>query len=229
MSAPKPTDYTDYADNNYGVAVRLVDEDFRAELASWQIPAHRTHFGDLTGKVFMDIGAGDLVLGERLAEIGEPAIYYVQDLSRPSLEAGLARLEEAGISTNRIVPLVSDQFDFSAVPDGSLDGAFSNSLFSHLTLNSIALCLRNLAPKMKTGAAYLSSMIVVPAATEPESYDWSHLGTKGSAVVSYPTKDPYHYTAATVHLIGQLQDGFSVAQIHDYGHPFQKLVEFRKR
>lgn len=223
------TDYENYTENTYGKNARRTDEEYRAQLTSWQVPAVKRHFGDLTGKVFIDVGAGDIVLGETLSDIGVPSIFYAQDLSRPSLEAGLHRIREAGISTSIFRALVSDDFDFGVIPDRSLDAAFSNSLFSHLSINSILLCLRNLAPKMKPGSKYLSSMIVLPIGDERAPYDWSYLGTKGSTVVSYPTRDPFHYTEETVHLLSSFKTGFDVTQVHDYGHPFQKLVEFTAR
>lgn len=216
-------------DNRYAQVTRITDQAYRDRLTSWQLPAIRTHFGDLTGQAFLDIGAGDIVLGEHLAELGPPAVFYAQDLNRKSLDAGMARLARAGSPTERIVTLASPDFDFSAIPDGGLDAAFSNSLFSHLSINSIVLCLRRLAPKLKAGGKYLSSMIVLPHDEEDQPFDWSHLGLKGTNVVSYPACDPYHYSPDTVLHLSTFQTGFEVVKIHPYGHPFQKLVEFRRR
>ena len=221
------TDYEKYAENNYGKRARITNHEYRTRLTSWQVPAIKKHFGNLTGKVFIDVGAGDIVLGEKLSDIGAPSIFYAHDLSRPSLEAGIERIGNSGFSTRNFRTLVSDDFDFGVIPDGTIDAAFSNSLFSHLSINSILLCLRKLAPKMKPGSRYLSSMIVQPSGDESAPYDWSYLGTKGTAVVSYPTRDPFHYAEETIYLLSKLKTGFEVTQVHDYGHPFQKLVEFK--
>lgn len=225
-SLSRRTGYKDYKENSYGRFARKTNESSRKNLASWQIPAIKKHCGDLTNKSFMDIGAGDLVLGEYLAEIGIPRVFYVQDLSGPSLRSGISRLKQKGISTDIFEVLVSDNFDFGRVADDSLDYAFSNSLFSHLSINSILLCLSNLAPKMKNGGQYFSSMIVVPDGNETRAYDWRYLQRKGTDVISYPTKDPFHYNEALVFNLSHLNVGFQVHAIHDYGHPFQKLVEF---
>jgi hypothetical protein len=166
------------------------------------------------------------VLGEKLGEIGRPKKFFVQDLSEPSINAGLKRMNKNGVDTTNIIPLISYNFNFDKVDDASIDFAFSNSLFSHLSLNSIILCLRNLRPKMKVNAKYLTSMIVVPGEIEPLSYDWSYLKTPGSNIISYPTKDPYHYTKSTINETLDGRIGFKIIQVHDYGHPFQKLVEF---
>lgn len=223
-----PTGYENYTENEYGKHARITSSTDRNDLVSWQVPAIKKHFGDLTNKVFIDIGAGDIVLGEQMPDLGYPKTFYVQDLSQPSLISGLKRIKSAGISIDNIIPMSSDNFNFDKVPDTSIDFAFSNSLFSHLSINSIILCLRNLCPKMKQRSIYLSSMIIVPGKVEPKSFDWSYLKTKGSAIVSYPVKDPFHYTEATVRLLPSFETGFEFLAIHDYGHPFQKLVEFRR-
>lgn len=218
--------YPDYRENNYGKSARFTDENYRADLLSWQIPAIKEHFGSLAGKTFIDIGAGDIVLGERVHEIGVPKKFYVQDLSEPSLRAGLDRIAASGVDVGIFQAMVSDHFNFDCIRDGELDAAFSNSLFSHLTLNSILACLRNLFPKLKPGGSYLTSMIVLPGTRELYRYDWGYLQEPRADIVSFSMKDPFHYTEKTIRNLGILGPGFEVRAVHDYGHPFQKLVEF---
>lgn len=218
--------YPDYKENPYGTNPRVIDDQERKKLAAWQIPAIQKHIGNLTGKVFLDIGAGDLILGERLEETGVPKKFYIQDLSETSLEAGLQRVKSLGIDISVFHKLVSDDFNFDEIEDAELDSAFSNSLFSHLSINSIVLCLRRLRPKMKVGTSYYSSMIVLPDNSEDMVYDWHYLKTPGSGVISYSNKDPFHYTENTIKNLQIFSTGFVVTEIHDYGHPFQKLVEF---
>ena len=79
---------------------------------------------------------------------------------------------------------------------------------------------------MKVGSKYFSSMIIVPGEDVTKLYDWSYLGRKYTNVISYPTKDPFHYNDEAVDTLSHFNTGFKVVTIHDYGHPFQKLVEF---
>lgn len=223
------TGYENYSENEYGKTARMTDQSYRDRLASWQIPAIKLHFGDLEGKVFIDIGAGDIILGEHLRELGQPQTFYAQDLSRPSLNAGLKRITGASTDSPPFITMSSDNFDFSSIPDRTIDCAFSNSLFSHLSVNSKVLCLRQLAPKMKSTGKYLSSMIVVPDDRETMAFDWSYLDTQGSDVVSHFTKDPFHYSEKSLERLAEFDTGFIVSKVHDYGHPFQRLVEFRLR
>lgn len=90
------TGYEEYTENNYGKVARITNDEYRERLTSCQVPAIKRHFGNLTGKTFLDIGAGDIVLGEKLADIGTPSTFYAQDLSQPSLDAGISRIGKAG-------------------------------------------------------------------------------------------------------------------------------------
>ena len=220
------TGYPNYTENSYGKNPRIIDDQERRKLAAWQIPAIQKHIGNLTGKVFLDIGAGDLIFGERLQETGVSKKFYIQDLSEISLDTGLQRVQSLGVDVNVFCKLVSDTFNFDEIEDAELDSAFSNSLFSHLSINSILLCLRRLRSKMKVGTSYYSSMIVLPDNSEDMIYDWYYLQTPGSEVISYSNKDPFHYTENTIKNLQIFSTGFVVNEIHDYGHPFQKLVEF---
>ena len=81
---------------------------------------------------------------------------------------------------------------------------------------------------MNKDSIYMSSMIVVPKKVEPEFYDWRYLKQEESNVVSYSAKDPFHYAESTVYLLSSFRTGFEVIDIHNYGHPFQKLVECKR-
>ena len=224
------SEHKNYSDNKYGKYSRITNDKYREMLTSWQVPAIKKYCGDLTDTVFLDVGAGDIVLGEKLKEIGNPKIFYVQDLSKPSLESGITRLTKKGIDTNRFVTMASDDFNFDLITDQTVDNAFSNSLFSHLSLNNILLCLKKLCPKMKKGAKYFSSMIVCPNKDDVKPYDWSFLNSGVlKKITSYSSKDPFHYSKETIFKLSSFSTGFNVIEIHeDYGHPFQKLVEFQK-
>ena len=206
---------------------RLTNNDKRERLAAFQMQSIQKHIGDLTNKVFLDIGAGDIVLGEKLDQIGTPQKFFVHDLSEKSIDAGLERLKSTGINTDIFHKSVSDCFDFKVIQDQEVDAAFSNSLFSHLSIELIILCLRNLSYKMKNGSSYFTSMIILPDNTERSSYDWSYIDSPFAQHSSYDNKNPFHYTKNTLENLQAHDIGFEFKQVYEYGHPFQKLVEFR--
>ena len=166
------------------------------------------------------------MLGEKLDNIGTPQKFFVHDLSEKSIDVGLERLKSTGINTDIFHKSVSDCFDFGTIKDQEVDAAFSNSLFSHLSIDLITVCLRNLSPKMKNGSSYFTSMIILPDNTERSSYDWSYIDSPFSQHNSYANKNPFHYTKNTLENLGANDIGFELKHIHEYGHPFQKLVEF---
>ena len=58
------------------------------------------------------------------------------------------------------------------------------------------------------------------------TFDCSFLKKPKVNVTNSSIKDPFHYTSATIKSLKNLNIGFEVKPIHEYGHPFQKLVEF---
>ena len=209
-------------ENNYKNKARTTSKQYREDLSSWQIPAIQKHIGTLDGKVFLDIGAGTIIPGEHFEKIGKPNKYYAQDIRLEPLVEGIEFLKSKGVDTSIFHKLVSDDFDFGLIKDGEVDVAWSNSLFSHLSINSICHCLKNLHPKMKRGSSYYTSMLILPDNLERASYNWSQQN-----VTSYSSRDPFHYTKSTLNKYPFIdQTGFQLKTIHKYGHPIQELVEF---
>lgn len=215
-------------ENNYKNIARSTSNQHRDDLAGWQIPAIQKHMGSLNHKVFLDIGAGTIIPGEHFEKIGTPDKYYAQDINSKTLADGIEFLKSKGVDISVFNELVSDDFDFGLIDDGEVDVAWSNSLFSHLSIDSICHCLKNLNTKMKPGASYYTSMIILPDDLERSDYDWHHLRVKYSADTSHCSRDPFHYTSATLNKCPFVdQTGFELLAIHDYGHPIQQLVQFR--
>ena len=213
----------EYSENNYLKETRITNDEYKSRLVSFQIPAILEHFQTLNNKKFLDLGCGDIVLGEFEGILGRPFKYYVQDINKTAVDTGINRLRKNGIDISNICPLISPYFDLSQIENQTLDGAFSNSLFSHLTLNSILICLKNLFPKMKKSAKYLSSMIIIPESHNELTYEWK----VKYGVTSHSAKDPFHYKFNLLKVYVESTTNFQVVQNHSYGHPFQRLVEFK--
>lgn len=212
-----------YFENNYLENDRITNDEYKSRLTAFQIPAIIEHFQTLENKQFLDLGCGDIVLGEFQEILGRPIKYFVQDINKNAVDVGINRLKGKGIDTSNIFPLISPYFDLSKIENQRLDCAFSNSLFSHLTLNSILICLNNLYPKMKRTAKYMSSMIIIPENHNEITYEWK---VKYGAI-SHSARDPYHYKFSLFKKYVESTTNFEVVQNHAYGHPFQRLVEFK--
>lgn len=217
-----PVTVMSYAENNYAENPRIINEEYRTRLQSFQVPAILRHFGSLEQKVFADIGSGDMPLAYCQDQIGRPSIYYATDLNAKSLISGIERLKRKGVDVGNIKTIATAFFDFSTIPDGKIECAFSNSLFSHLSINTILLCLKNLRPKMAFGSKYLSSMIILPEGIDALRFEWK----VEHGVVSHSTMNPFHYDYKEFKKIIEVCTDFDCFAVHQYGHPFQLLVEF---
>lgn len=172
---------------------------------------------------FLEFGCGDLRLGEKVIPYLREGRYFGADLNQRNLDRGAAHLAGKGIGLARAQLFATYDTSLAPVPDGSVDMAFSNSVFSHLTLNTILLCLTSIAPKLRPGAAYYSSMILIPEGAEfsvpcPWVQDGHHLR-------SFPARNPYHYTFPMAEAAAGLA-GMTCGLCEDYGHPFQKMLRF---
>jgi len=211
-----------YVENNYLRNPRIINNEYRARLQSFQVPAIKKHFGHLEGKCFADIGCGDIPLGYCQEEMGRPKKYYATDLNRKALASGLKSMKKSGIDISNMEIISGPYFDFDLIPNASIDAAFSNSLFSHLSLNTILICLKRLRPKMANHAKYLSSMIILPPGIDCIEYKWE---VKHGAT-SHAAKDPFHYRFSEFKKVVDSCTDFTCHNSYEYGHPFQALVEF---
>ena len=89
----------------------------------------------------LDIGCGPMRLGSALIPLLKNGWYYGQDINPGTIAFGEEVLREVGIPEQAPYTLfASDQFEFAPV-DRPVQIAFANSVFSHLTLNSIFTAL----------------------------------------------------------------------------------------
>lgn len=139
----------------------------------------------------LDIGCGCLRGGVHAIAYLEAGHYYGIDLSQDLLDAGYAtELPAAGLQHK--IPRenlhATDVFDISSFKQ-TFDMAIAVSVFSHLTLNQLKLCLINLGADMRPGAQFFVTYF-----HSPPAHDWSKplRHTPGNKL-SFPDRDPFHY------------------------------------
>ena len=163
-------------------------------------------------------------LGSALIPLLNDGWYYGQDINPDTIAFGEEVLREAGIPKEAPYTLFSsDQFDLALV-DRPVQIAFANSLFSHLTLNSIFTALLQLQNVLaSTGVLYATFF-----ALEPGS-QWLHPHPRnkwGRSFETYPHQDPYHYPLPLLQDVAR-HAGFRLDLIKDFGHPTQTMGRFR--
>ena len=173
----------------------------------------------------LDLGCGPMRLGSVLIPLLKDGWYFGQDINPNTIAFGEDVLREAGISKQAPYTLFSsDQFDLSPV-DRPIQLAFSNSLFSHLTLNSIFTALLRLqdvlTPSGVLYATFFSSEPGRPWLMPQPRNKW------GREFDTYSHQDPYHYPLPLLKDLAR-QAGFRLDLVDNYGHPTQTMGRFRR-
>lgn len=117
----------------------------------------------------IDIGCGSLRAGRHLVDYLDPKSYYGVDANHSAMQAGYereltdAQRERMPVSNLR----ANDRFnvDFGV----QFDMALAQSVFTHVSLNHMRLCLYRLAKVMKPGGVFFASYVDVPE-DEPVDY-----------------------------------------------------------
>ena len=173
----------------------------------------------------LDLGCGPMRLGSVLIPLLQDGWYFGQDINPGTLDFGEQVLREAGISEHAPYTLfASDQFDLHFV-DRPVQIAFSNSLFSHLSLNSILTALLQVKSILEPSGVLYATFF---ALEQGRPWLMSHPRNKwGREFETYPNQDPYHYPITLLQDLAS-QAGFHLDVVDDYGHPTQTMGRFRR-
>ena len=173
---------------------------------------------------FIDVGCGSLRGGVHFVKYLDPFHYYGFDINASLIDAGL---------THEITPLgllektrpenfrAADNFGF---PDNwrGMNSAIALSLFTHLTLNSIILCLERLRPVMADGARFYATIFHVSG--DEQTAPKEHV----PGIVTFLYQDPYHYTREDMDFAAR-KTGWRVVDVETFNHPrHQSMVVFEK-
>ncbi|CAL8975230.1 hypothetical protein RHODGE_RHODGE_04122 [Rhodoplanes serenus] len=175
----------------------------------------------------LDVGCGALRGGVHFVRYLESAHYYGLDINQSLLDAGYnLELSAAGLQDRlpRSHLAVDAQFDATGfgVP---FDRAMAFSLFTHLPLDLIRICLERVADVMTPGGIFHATYFEAPE-HRPTRLPIQHAPT---GLTTYAGSDPYHQRLSDfVHLADGL--AWDVVYAGDFGHPRgQKLVSFVRR
>ena len=174
----------------------------------------------------LDLGCGPMRLGSVLIPLLKDGWYFGQDVNPATIDFGEEVLRDAGISEQAPYTLFSsDQFDLTPI-NRPIQIAFSNSLFSHLTLNSIFTALLQLQNVLAPSGVLYATFFSVDS-----SRAWlkPHLRDKwGHKFETFSYQDPYHYPLSILKDLAH-QAGFRLDLVDDFGHPTQTMGRFRRR
>ena len=171
----------------------------------------------------LDIGCGAARGGVHFAGYLAPAHYFGVDSNEGLIRAALKReIPHAGLEDR--VPAgnlrVTSRFDLDF---GVLfDFALAHSVFTHLSLNHLQLCLFRLTQVMQEGGRFFVTFF------EPEAEKAFDQPGRQVNVVTYPEKDPFHYRRVDLEWAARSVGEWAFHYTGDWGHPRgQRIGEFR--
>lgn len=147
--------------------------------------------GLIPGMRLVDVGCGCLRGGIYFIRYLDAGNYYGIDVNQTLLDAGYnTELARYGLQNKLPRPnLLQDaHFRFSLFGT-TFDYAIAQSVFTHLPLNHIRLCLLELAKCMKEGGRFFATFFECPEG-HPIEQEITH---QPGGVVTHTDQDPYHY------------------------------------
>lgn len=182
--------------------------------------------GLLPSMRLLDVGCGCLRGGVHFVRFLDPENYFGIDALQELLDAGYEiELKTLGLVDKlpRTHLVCDSEFRFERF-GVSFDMAIAQSLFTHLPLNHIRLCLARLATVMKPGGQFFATVFICG-----ESEEWAApIVHEPGQVTTYPAMDPYHVRVADLRWCA---DGlpWAVSYVGDWHHPrAQKMVRFER-
>jgi SAM-dependent methyltransferase len=169
----------------------------------------------------VDIGCGPFRAGRHFIDFLEPGNYYGVEANHSLIQAGYdVELSEEQRARLPITNLrANDRFD---VDFGvRFDYAVAQSVFTHVSLNHIRLCLYRLAPRMQVGGSFYATFFRRPASTPVDTVIPSKRGKP-----FFNEKNVFWHYSEDLAWAAQVGP-WRYDYIGDWGHPAnQKMARF---
>ncbi|MGH8866607.1 MAG: class I SAM-dependent methyltransferase [Actinomycetes bacterium] len=169
----------------------------------------------------LDVGCGALRAGRHLAAYLEPGHYYGIDINRSLLDAGYDRElpDHLRKTLSRDNLRATGRFDVDfAVP---FEFALAHSVFTHVPLNHIRLCLFRVAKAMPPGGRFYATYFEAPA-------DFPLDGVRPGRRAKRTERNPFLYYREDLGWAASFSP-WKVRYLGAWGHPRgQRMIEFTR-
>ena len=167
-----------------------------------------------------DIGCGCLRGGLHQIRYLDSNNYYGLDINTSLIEAGKTEIVAENLMQKKANLLVDDKFKVTKF-NILFDYIISVSLFTHLPMNMIIRCLKEVKLSLKPEGKYYSTFFMSDTSANTEQIAQKPGGKK----TNYDS-DPFHYSKEEIEIMANLAD-LKVTIIGEWKHPRnQKMVKF---
>lgn len=172
----------------------------------------------------LDVGCGAMRGGVHFARYLEPGHYYGTDINERLVAAALeVEVQGAGLADRVDASHLKVTGDFDADFGVEFDFVLAHSVFTHLPLNHIRLCLAQTAQVTKPGGRFYATFFRAP---DDLPYAATHQQTK---VVTSAYRDPFHYRVAELEWAATVAE-WDFEHLGHWNHPRgQEMVRFTLR
>ncbi len=168
----------------------------------------------------LDIGCGALRGGVHFVRYLDAGKYCGLDINPSLIKAGEHELELAGLTDRRASLLANDKFEFSAF-GRTFDFGIAVSVFTHLYLNHIGRCFREMRKVMHPTSRFYCTFFEAPVPVHLDPI----LHTPGNVTTQYDA-DPFHNSFSEVHDLAA-ECGLAARLIGPWNHPRdQRMMVF---
>ncbi|GAA1772662.1 MULTISPECIES: class I SAM-dependent methyltransferase [Streptomonospora] len=216
--------------NKYGQIEEYTPEEIASGAHRKRVGAYWDEIGRLQYKflveqgltpdsTLLDVGCGSLRGGIHFIRHLNPGNYYGIDVDPALVKAGLEHeLPAVGLSERLPADNLRVTSRFACDFGVRFDFALAQSVFTHLPLNHIRLCLYRVAKVMPPGGRFYATYFEAPA---DEPFDKPHRKR-------YPEKDPFQYRPEELAWAANVA-GWRFRSIGEWGHPRgQRMAEYRR-
>lgn len=175
------------------------------------------------GHRLLDVGCGALRAGIHFTRYLEPGNYYGIDANESVIDAGyeveLPAKLRGKLPRDHLRATLRFDVDFGV----QFDYAVANSVFTHISLNHIRLCLHRLSKAMKPGAKFFATFFEAPDGFPLEDI------VPGPRGGRFSERNPFWYYQDDL-IWAAARGPWKFRYVGDWGHPVgQMMAEFTRK
>jgi cyclopropane fatty-acyl-phospholipid synthase-like methyltransferase len=172
----------------------------------------------------LDIGCGCFRGGINFIKYLGQSNYYGQDISHKFIEVGKKILTNNNIEYCDKNFIINDNFDFNKFSSIKFTQIIAISVFTHLRLNSLKICLYNIYNILEDNGKFFASFFEI---TDNKYIINSYRHPTG--ITTYYNQDPYHYFLSDLKNMIPKGLRYRLEYIGNWDHPRnQMMVCFHK-